>query len=184
MTTATKDKLIIMACIWVLLFLIIAKLCEASEPPGPRDRVDLALWLARACIGEAGWRSAETGECAAIAHVFHKRSYMAPGRDYFTAMREYSAALRVGIKTRPWLRNLRRDGRRPRLLEGQIYWGKHRPLWLKTLELADRFFKGRVLDPTPEALHFGGLMDVKNMDPDQWAIINVNFKNKFWRKKI
>ena len=182
MTKFQKKWGIIILCVWVLTWLVVAEVCKANEPMGKRNRrIDTALWLARSCVGEAGWDSFESGECAAIAHVYHKRSYHFPGRNYFRAMMDYSAAIRVG---RPWIRNLNRKGNRPHLLEGQIYWGKHRKLWKQTLDFADRFFRGQIPDPCPECLHFGGNMDVKRMDETIWEPVELGFRNTFWKKRI
>lgn len=185
MTTKQKDFLLIMALAWILIGLLVAEICNANEPPGDgRQKPDLGLWLARACVGEAGWKSFQTGECAAIAHIFHKRSYNHHRRSYFKSMVDYSAALRVGYKTRPWLKHLNRAGNRPRMLESNVSWSIHHPLWVKTLDFADRFFKGQIPDPTPKALHFGGVMDVVNMDPLVWKQIDTPFRNKFWERRM
>lgn len=156
---------------------LIATVCEAK----PKKRIDLALWLARSCVGEAGWNSVESGECAAIAWVYHKRSYMYPRRDYRRAMVDYSAAIRIG---RPWIRALNRKGDRPPMLETNIHWGAHVKKWQATLDFADTFFKGRIPDPVPEALHYGGRMDRGRLDPRRWIVMDTpDFRNEFYALK-
>ena len=146
-------------------------------------RPDLALWLARSCVGEAGWNSADTGECAAIAWVYHKRSYNFPRRDYFKTMMEYSAAIKPDPR-RPWIRRLTRRGDRPPLLETNIYWGKHQKKWFKVLEVADNFFRGRVTDPCPDCLHYGGHFDKKRMDLTIWRVAKTpDFNNLFFERR-
>jgi len=153
--------------------------CPVSAAGGGPD---VALWLARSCVGEAGWHSVDNGECAAIAHVYHKRSYTLRSRNYMRAMTEYSAAVRVG---RPWIRQLTRKADRPRLLETNVYWGRHRDKWIKTLQFADDFFRGRIPDPTPEALHYGGGMDRGRLDPNVWEVMSTpKFRNEFYRKRV
>ena len=183
MTKFQKKWGIIILCVWVLAWLLVAEICKANEPQGNRNRrVDTALWLARSIVGECGWKCVDTGEAAAIAWIYHKRSYHFPGRNYFRAMMDYSAAIRVG---RAWIRNLNRRGDRPRLLEGQIYWGKHRKLWMKTLDFADRFFRGQVTDPCPQCLHFGGHFDKKNMNMSVWKVADTpGTKNLFFEKRL
>lgn len=182
LTEKQKKVGLIVVCAWILAWLLVAEVCRASEPAGNGQRVDLALWLARSCVGESGWDSVETGECAAIAWIYHKRSYMLPGRNYFRAMVEYSAAIKPDQR-RPWLRRLTRKGDRPRLLETNINWSYHRKKWMETLAFADKFFRGLVPDPTPEAMHFGGVFDEYRMDPQIWEPIDTGFKNTFWKRR-
>jgi hypothetical protein len=184
MTEYQKKWGIVLLCVWVLGWLLVAEVCKAEQPKGAsRNRVDVAVWLAQSIVGECGWKCAQTGEGAAIAWIYFKRSYNHHRRDYFRAMFDYSAALRVGYKTRPWLRQLNRSGKRPRLLETNTAWSRHQKYWFKTLALADEFFEGKVKDTCPNCLHFGGVMDVKNMNPAVWKKVDVPFRNKFWEKR-
>lgn len=183
MSERQKKLLLVACCIWVLGFLLIAELCRANGPINMRkQKIDVALWLARSCVGEAGWDSVDTGECAAIAHIYHKRSYMLPKRDYFKAMIDYSVAIKPDPR-RPWIRNLNRTDRRPRMLSSNTSWTIHYPKWKKTLEFADRFFSGLIQDPCPECLHFGGVMDRKRMDSKLWKRAELGFRNEFWVKR-
>lgn len=107
------------------------------------------LWVARSCFGEATWNH---HDCASIFWVYRKRAARA-GVDWFGVMRRYSEPLK---------------GKTARSREILTYpWGdvpgksaRFNRNWTKLRELATRLVAGEVPDPCPEAIHFGGRMDV------------------------
>jgi len=142
---------------------------------------DPALWLARSCVGEAGWRSIETGECAAIGYVYRKRAKRS-GSTYLDVLRRYSSA--VGPYGRRWVRSLSRDLRRPHGWPRALKWGEHTERWHNVLAYTDAFERGELNDPTPRALHYGGWLDLHRLDPSQWQRMKLpKFKNFFYMKR-
>ena len=140
-----------------------------------------ALWLARSCVGEAGFESGETGECAAIHHVYLKRSHIA-NRRYSKIMHSYSAAIRPGHGKR-WVRNLRADGKNPPGF-GNMDWSLYREQWLGILDTARKLVAGEIEDPLPSALHYGGWVDRHRLDRRYWRPIkNTGFRNTFYERK-
>jgi hypothetical protein len=142
---------------------------------------DVALWLARSCVGEAGWEAYETNECAAIMHVYLKRAdiYRQP---LYRIVRKYSSAVKNHIKhDRQWIFQLNRKGKRPKQWPKNLSWKKRQPQWKKILHMADLFRDGRIEDPLPSALHYGGKMDT-NLNPKHWTQIKkTGFKNMFYK---
>lgn len=144
------------------------------------DDKDQALWLARSCVGEAGWSAAYSGECAAIAHIFRKRAIL-DRRTMHGMMHRYSAALRTGKR---WILSLDRTLRKPRGLKKDIDWRNFKWHWQAVLEVADAFFRRELADPLPTALHFGGAMDRGRLDRSIWRVMTVpQFKNEFYEKR-
>jgi hypothetical protein len=162
----------------ILVPLVMATLLRPTEPPS-----ETALWLARSCIGEAGWDAAERGECAAIWHVYHRRSQLL-GWPLLRVVKRYSAAVKPGSHSRPWVRALTRDGAKPRGWDRRMKWGRYRDRWYQTLALADLFVAGRVADPLPAAGHYGGPMD-RGLNPRVWVRIDTGgrFANWFYRRR-
>lgn len=142
---------------------------------------DNAVWLARSCVGEAGFESGESGECAAIHHVYLKRSRM-NNRRYAKIMHNYSAAIRYGHGKR-WVRGLRADGGKPPGF-GKLDWSNYRDKWLGVLETARKLLAGEISDPLPDALHYGGWTDRHRLDRRYWQPIkNTGFRNTFYAKR-
>jgi hypothetical protein len=159
-----------------LVCLTIMRCCAPSDahaaPP------DTALWLARSCAGEAGFRATETGECAAIWHVYRKRAKLTGVTTHHKCL-TYSAALKTNHQ--PWVMGLNRDGTRPRRWPPRLIWAKHRAWWLAMLAAADAFVAGELADPRPGALHYGGAMD-RGLDMRVWeALPRLLHRNTFYR---
>lgn len=167
-----KLALIIGAVIAVLFaFSWLTKDAQSKEP-------DIALWLARSCVGEAGFRSGDTGECAAIAHIYKKR-----GGHFYTTMRKYSGALKTHSKhTRPWLFDLNRAMRRPDGWPEHLKWSAYIDDWKKTLWVSDQFLAGNIPDPLPDAEHFGGWVD-RHRVPKHWVRIPSGYRNRFYKMR-
>jgi hypothetical protein len=117
----------------------------------------LILALARACVGEAGWDSADSGECAAVTFVHLKRA-RDTGADPARTVQKYSAALKTGKHT--WIRGLSLDGRRPKTFPRNLNWDAvHAPRWQKVLDTVRGILDGRILDPCPESEIYGSRQD-------------------------
>lgn len=139
---------------------------------------DTAVLLAQSCVGEAGFKSWETGECAAIAHIYRKRS-MLSGAPLRNMVRSYSSAVKPG-NGKPWILQLDRKGTRPEYFRGD--WGKYKDDWKSTLGLMDAFLRGDIPDPLPEALHYGGKMDT-GLNLRYWQPLASSFRNIFYKRR-
>lgn len=144
---------------------------------------DTAVWLARSCVGEAGFRAHRTGECASIMHIYRKRAANdTPAAIEHTA-RKYSAAIRPRVRRgNRWVMHLRRDMQRPDHWPSNIPWDPaYSASWARMLAHADAFLRGEVTDPTPRAMHYGGRMD-RLADRAGWRVIRgLNYRNIFYR---
>lgn len=143
-------------------------------------KTDTALWIARSCVGEAGFSAVYTGECAAIAHIYRKRALIS-GASYYRTMRQYSAAIKLN-RGKIWVLSLSRDGRRPHGW-GRADWMIYREKWLDTLHLADSFMRGDISDPLPPALHYGGKMDIR-LNLKLWERMHTpHYRNIFYKRR-
>ena len=166
--------------------------CEASASVRPvkasKARViygkghgkDVALWLARSCVGEAGFSSGETGECSAILHVYRKRAKLTRFNLY-QVVRRYSAAIKKGPhQKRDWVFHLNRKGTKPKNW-GNLKWKVYKPRWIEILNLCDQFLKNEIPDPLPHADHYGGKMDRHRADQWKWFRLKTpGYSNYFW----
>jgi len=148
---------------------------------------DVALWLARSCVGEANFDSAETGECAALLHVYAKRARLAR-KTIYEAVRKYSAAVKPRKNhPRPWVLQLNRNATQPkRWPKYKKKWLSVEYLWLDVLWLCDDFLKGKVTNPVPEADHYGSRVDEWRAVQQKWRKLKVprTFKNQFWNINV
>lgn len=119
----------------------------------PSEQLDEAtkLTLARAMVGEADWHEPDH---VAIAFVLAKRwpLYRAHHQDasFQQYIELYSSPLRRDLGARSaWLRSL---------TWGPIE-GPHSKRWERVRDLVERFSQGRLKDPCPGAMHWGGAMD-------------------------
>lgn len=163
----------------ILLFSIITVAqCRASE-----EEPDVALWLARSCIGEVGWAANETTECYAIWHIYKKHAERAQ-RPLYEVMREYSGALKKR-RTHPnkWVFFIERDADKP-----VKHWPSKRCKWrplhrravLQVVDMAEAFLRGEIPDPLPDATHFGSAIDPKH--PNHRRIETPgDYRNRFYR---
>jgi hypothetical protein len=151
-------------------------------PSKHSERDDTAVWLARSCVGEAGWQAAESGECAAIWHIYAKRA-LATERPVLRVAKKYSAAIKRGPHSRPWVLELDRDGRKPKGWPRQLMWRRYTDRWFHTLALADLFLEGRIEDPLPSAQHYGGRMD-RGLCLKTWTKLPADgFVNWFYARR-
>jgi hypothetical protein len=123
-----------------------------KSPPLPSDEWDenSQLTLARAMVGEADWHEPDH---VAIAFVLARRWRMhSQNREPISFARYislYAASLRNGsdrsqfIRAMPW-------GPMP---------GPHEERWNRVQKLVQAWGDGRIKDPCPNAMHWGGAMD-------------------------
>ncbi len=167
----------------MILILSLAPSMALAQPPIPTDEWTdtAALNLARSCVAEAGFDSADTGECAAIAWVYSRRFHqMRVAGRYMSFARlvwQYSAPLRVG--RRPWVTNLDGD-ERPRGMPRAWPWESLLPKWQRVKAFVQEWSRGETENPCPGANHFGSVQDGA---PSDWTSIRCNFRprNRFWR---
>jgi hypothetical protein len=133
-------------------------LCSAApslawRPPLPEEawNEDAQIALARAMVGEADWNEPDH---VAIAFVLARRWRKATSNrveplpfEQFVA--RYSASLRNGTARGSWIRGLQ-WGPMP---------GPFEQRWDRVRKLVDAWGRGRVKDPCPNAMHWGGAMD-------------------------
>jgi hypothetical protein len=164
-----------------LLILGIVCLTTAHACESRADETTTALWLARSCVGEAGWDSHTTGECAAIMHIYRKRSQI-NGWTVERTARKYSAAIRPWKgNTRRWLRHMDATGAKPHKWPRKLRWEVYLPMWLEVYAHAVEFLEGTVPDPLPTALHYGGRMDHWRAQREGWVRLRTMFRNLFYR---
>jgi hypothetical protein len=162
----------------VTMLLIMALLFAGAKCFG-QEEDKTALWLARSCIGEAGYNAHETGECAAIWHVYKKRGAI-NGKGTLWTARKYSAAIKNGAHQRnKWVMHLS-GAEQPRKWPRNLNWSKYRDRWLDTLERAKAFVRGELADPLPSAVHYGSRID-RHRARKNWRRVKSPFKNWFWR---
>lgn len=143
----------------------------------------VALLAAQSCVGEAGFGSAYTGECAAIVHVYVKRSKLT-GVPLRRVIKKYSAAIKPGIGKK-WVRSLKwRDESRPKGWDKRLRWSRYKSDWLAVCAVAEGVLSGAVKDPAPTALHYGGPMDRFNLNPHVWSRVETpRWGNYFYERK-
>jgi len=174
-----RFKYWLVAVILAMGVFIISLVSRAEERES--HLIDVGLWLARSCVGEAGFASSETGECASILHVYRKRAKLS-GKPIYEVARKYSAALK-NREDHPnrWVLGLNREMKKPAGWQPRLSWRVHRPWWEIMLELVDDFLSGKVKDPTPTALHYGGRMDKHRLSTRYWRRLGgLPFLNIFY----
>jgi hypothetical protein len=141
---------------------------------------DVALWLARSCVGEAGWDSYSTGECAALMHVYLKRSRIG-NLTLLEATRKYSGATKKRRNhPRKWLFGLDRSDSEPEGWPQHLSWSQYSDQWLNMVDHADAFLDGLVADPMPEADHYGSIYDHHRAVRMGWWEMKTDFRNRFY----
>lgn len=140
---------------------------------------DTTLWLARSCIGEAGWNSWNTGECAAILHIYKKRSEIT-GQSILKQASQYSSAIKdfKGKRNR-WVLNLKENAGRPKHWPSNLNWKKYKVHWIMTMIFVEMFLHDMTVDPIPNAVHYGCSLDTP---PKGTKKIKTNYRNIFYRR--
>ena len=141
------------------------------------------VWLARSCVGEAGWN---VSECIAISWVYATRYRELNGcTSFLTIVKKYSAAIKErSTHKRPWILGLNLKGNKPDKWPKNISWKIHKKLWFSILSDLDLWIKGQKPNPVIGANHFGGSMDRPG---DYWMIIKpegYTFKNIFYKSRF
>lgn len=124
----------------------------------PMQKNQTAVLLAQSCVGEAGFNSVANNECGAIAHIYLKLSKQKQ-RPLRVVIWQYSAALKT--HKRKWIRHLNTRGKRPKFWPKNLRWKPlYRRKWKRVLTYCKKFVAGQVPDPLPNAIHYGGKMDI------------------------
>lgn len=139
------------------------------------------LWLARSCVGEAGFHARE--ECVGIAWTMATRAQDVRS-NFLSVLQQYSAAIKPHERhRRPWIFQLTLNGDRPKDWPERLSWKTHKILWLRLLTILDKWANGKLPNPVEGANHFGGKMDTPGAT---WIEITprseVVFRNKFYRQ--
>ncbi len=138
--------------ITILSVLLLAAPALANRPPLPETEWDetTQLTLAQAMVGEADWHEPDH---VAIAFVLARRwKIHQQNRDPLPFQRYiqlYSASLRNESSRSEWVRSLP---------WGPIE-GPYAPRWARIQQLVRAWGAGKVKDPCPSAVHWGGAMD-------------------------
>jgi hypothetical protein len=171
-----ERALFLLALVLVIVLMIGTMATDADCSEGD----DVALWLARSCVGEAGWDSHATDECAALMHVYLKRS--AKGNlTLLEATLKYSGATKKRRNhPRKWLFELGRSDREPDSFPAHLNWLVYRDDWLNTLQIADDFLQGKIADPIPQADHYGSIYDHHRAVKAGWWEMRTDFSNRFY----
>lgn len=140
------------------------------------------VWLARSCVGEAGFDAHD--ECVGIAWVYATR-YREIGQNgrFESVIRKYSAAVKEkSTHRRPWILTLNLAGKQPEKWPEKLSWKVHRPMWIQMLAELDAWSQGNRPNPVPTANHYGGDMDKPRK---AWVRISpangMKFRNTFYR---
>ncbi len=156
-------------------------LAESQPLPNSQWTSSARLVLAQACVAESGWDTAETTECAAIAHLLARRWHLLsesrPRLTFEGLVRQYSSPIRE--RRRPWLLRLNAEGTRPRGYSARR-WERLQPKWLAALDFVDRWARGEEVDPCPGSDHFGSVQDGA---PTRWRRVQCRplMRNRYWR---
>ena len=170
-------KVFLVFLFFTTIFLVHTCSVEASK----RKRPDVGLWLARSCVGEAGFNSVHSGECAAILNIYLKRT-KASNFSMYKVVRKYSAAVKNHTRhTRRWIFHMNRDLKKPdHWNDVSQRWSVVRSRWMEMLWLCDDFLAGKVPDPLPHADHYGDRSDADRARRAGWHKIKSDYKNIFW----
>ncbi len=145
-------------------------------PPAEQLDNNTLLWLARSQVGEAGWLSRD--EHVAIAYTYARRwrtrKAQVPGITYLDMIFAQSRAL---DGDRPWILELNEDGTQPPSWPAKLSWEKHRKWWMAVLSRTKQWAEGKLADPCPGTVAFGGKMDTK---PDGTIPALCMFENTFY----
>jgi hypothetical protein len=140
---------------WFLAIVLV--LCSSAPAHAQRRPVPAADWndetqltLAQVMVGEADWNEPDH---MAIAFVLARRweQYrQARGPTSFQRyMQLYSSTMKVGTERARWVRAL---------VWGELP-GPHGKRWQRVQQLVQAWGQGKVKDPCPNAIHWGGAMD-------------------------
>lgn len=131
---------------------------KVQRPIPPRQwNADAKLWLARSCVGEAGFASYD--ECIGIAWVYATRA-KETNHSLLGMIKRYSSAVKDrSTRKRSWILYLNLEGTKPNGWPKHLSWKKHKVLWFRLLKVLDDWEKGYYPNPVEGANHYGGPMD-------------------------
>lgn len=141
------------------LLLASSVLADTPTLGGARLGTDAALWNARVCVGEVGWR-APLEACSAMVWVHAKRA--AKSRATLASFaRLYSRAVRRPQARRAWVPQLRATGPAPVTWPPHLdgVWPRYQARFEEILVHVESVLRGDVPDPCPDVDHYGGPMD-------------------------
>jgi hypothetical protein len=170
-------KQILIALIVILTFAALVRILVAgAQEPRADVRVELSAdtqtLLAQAVVGEAGWKPAVDHDV--IPWLLYAR-WRHIGGGFDAVIHQYCKAL---SGSRPWLLELDAEGTQPANWPTKASWAHHKPKWLKIRARIGDWAHGKVANPCPRAVHFGGAMDAPSraMVPARCA----GSVNRFW----
>jgi hypothetical protein len=149
-------RLALSSLLLVLLGSIVPPRSLAQAPPLPDAQWtdEAKIELARAFVGEAGWKAPH--DHVAIAWVLQKRWQAIQKRfaniTFVDVVRRYCAPLKVDSERARWVQGLPWG-----MLGGQL--ARFSRLWADTRKLAYDWGEGWLPDPCPAASYWGGTMD-------------------------
>ena len=157
---------------------------RAERPVKHREWTrEAKVWTARSCVGEAGFDAID--ECMAIAWVYATRATES-GMDYLKVVKRYSAALKQhSSHRRPWILQLDESLEKPEDWPN-LRWGVHKHLWKNLLVSLDRWARGNVPNPVPNADHYGSKADATRARyVKRWKKLKTpGFRNWFFNSRI
>lgn len=165
-------------CVLILLF-ISNKSFSQTKPISENEWTKATkLWLARSCVGEAGFGAVD--ECMGIAWVYAVRSKELD-TSLLKIIKKYSAPLKAKNPKRKWVMQLSLDGKRPKDWSAVLSWKRHKQYWFNLLSALDEWAEGLKENPVEGANHFGSIHDVT---PKRWKQISPKsdlvFRNRFY----
>jgi|TARA_Y100000310_G_C20284851_1_gene624370 hypothetical protein len=182
--------------ITTIVIVLLAYMAHANANDRPVSHIDqtTAVLLARSCVGESGWNSYATGECAAILWVYARRAKIV-GTSLRAMAKRYSSALKRHNKhMRPWLFELEASAKRPKSWPRGLWWvtpentkePSKRDHWKSILALVESWSLGKVANPIPEAIHYGGVVDRGRARANGMKKIATSFEtiNDFYKLKL
>jgi hypothetical protein len=114
-------------------------------------------------------------------HVYKKRAKLSRAKTLYDIARKYSAAIkRRDDHPNPWVLYLDRAGTKPKHWHPRLSWKHHLIWWELMLEHVDDFLAGKVKDPLPSAMHYGGRMDKYRLSAAAWRRISAPYLNIFY----
>jgi hypothetical protein len=149
-------RLALSSLIFTLIVMIVPAHALGQAPPLPDAQWtdEAKIELARAFVGEAGWKARH--DHAAIAWVLLKRWQAIQKRfahiSFLDVVRRYCSPLKVDSERARWVQALPWG-----TLDGRL--ARFSRFWADTRKLAYDWGEGWVPDPCPAATYWGGTMD-------------------------
>jgi len=163
----------------LLLSVVLAAALPCVVAAAPRPHLEgwteeTQTLLAAAVLGESGWNRVTDHD--ALPWLLHRR-WQQVGGSFEDLIRTYCKAL---SGKRRWLLELNQAGDAPASWpRNAASWERHRKLWFRIRDRIGAWARGRVPDPCPGAVHFGGPMD----KPPSGVVpaVCAGSANRFWK---